>query len=278
MEVDENDDVHLVGVAIGEGVRSGDGVAAEGGDERVRHRSHSPPAPPRRLRVGRDTERPSDVRRPTVTGLYKPMVVAGREVEDRLAARRLHDLANVAHDQRPPGQAAQIDGLEMGEERIVALDQQDRLPGLDLVALVKRPHFELVPTVLPAAVGKAPSRAELEHRDRLVDATQHRAVLLKHLHRDARVHAALFEQPFGEVEVRVGVVAVADLLDRQTEDRRIEPLAARRRRAHGAGMLGGASETLGTRQLRQGRARHRQLVARWLARAENTLEQTSGRL
>ena len=71
---------------------------------------------------------------------------------------------------------AEVDGLEVGEERVVALDRQHGLPRLDPVAVVERVHGERVPVV----------RAELQDRDRLVDAAEHRVVALEDLHHDAR--------------------------------------------------------------------------------------------
>ena len=147
-----------------------DRVAAVGRDQPVRHGPDAAAAPPRRLRVGRDADRPGDVRRPAVAGLHQPVVVAGGEVQDRLAPRGLDDLADVAHDQRAPRQAAEVDRLEVGEERVVALDRHHRLPRRDLVALVERADLERRPSRLtqrPSAAAAA--RALLEHRDRLVD-------------------------------------------------------------------------------------------------------------
>ena len=137
-EVDEHGHVHVAGVAVGELARGQRRVAAVGRDQRVRHRAHAAAAPPGGLRVRGDADRPGDVRRPAVAGLHQPVVVAGGEEQDRLAARRVHDGVDVAHDQRAAGQRAEVDGLEVGELRVVALDRQHRLPGRDLVALVQR--------------------------------------------------------------------------------------------------------------------------------------------
>ena len=129
--------------ALRERARRGDRVAAVRRDQAVRDRADAAAAPPRRLRVGRDADRARDVRGPAVAGLHEPVVVARREEQDRLAARRLDDVADVAHDQRAAREAAEEDRLEVGEQRVVALDRQDRLVRRDRVALVERGDLEL---------------------------------------------------------------------------------------------------------------------------------------
>ena len=104
--------------------------------------------------------------------------------------------------------------LEVGEQRVVALDRHHRLPRLDAVAVVERVHRELVPVV----------RAELEDRDRLVHAAEMRIPLLEHLHHDARMATVLQQRRARMVEVRIGVVALAHLLDGQIEHFGREPL------------------------------------------------------
>jgi hypothetical protein len=54
-----------------------------------------------------------------------------------LAARGPQHLDDVRRDQRPPGEDAQVHGLEVGEVRVVALDQQHGLVWCDLVAVVE---------------------------------------------------------------------------------------------------------------------------------------------
>jgi hypothetical protein len=142
--------------------------------------------------------------------------MAGREEEDGLAVRRLDHRLDVAHDQRASRQAPQVHRLEMGEQPVVALDGHDRLVGLDGVALVQGADLELLPAVLPAAGEVAPG-AQLEHGDRLVDAAEDRVVLLEDLHAHARAMALELEQVAGEVEVLIGVVALAHALDGQAE-------------------------------------------------------------
>src|SRR4051794_591954 len=182
------------------------------------------PAPPRRLRIGRDADRAGHVRRPAVPGLHEPVVVTGGKEEDGLAGRGLDDRGDVAHDQRSARQASEVDRLQMREQRVVALDREDRLPRLDAVALVERMDDEVAPAVLPAAVSRPPARALPEHRDRLVDAAEDRLLLLEHLHQDARVTPLLDEELLREVEVLIRVIAVADALHRQAEDGRLQAL------------------------------------------------------
>jgi hypothetical protein len=84
---------------------------------------------------------------------------------------------------------------------------------------VERPDLEAVPAVDPLVALVVPG-ALLEHRDRLVDAAEDRLLALEDLHQHARVMAVGLQQRLREVEVRVGVVPVADLLHRKAEDGR----------------------------------------------------------
>ena len=99
---------------LDEAPRRQHGVAAVGRDQAVGHGAHAAAAPPRGLRVGRDADRAGDVGGVAVAGLHAVVVVAGREVEDRLAARRAHDLAHVARDQRAARERAQVDASRGG--------------------------------------------------------------------------------------------------------------------------------------------------------------------
>ena len=200
-----------------ERARRRDRVAAVGRDQRVRDRAHPAAAPPRGLRVGGDADRARDVRGPAVARLHEPVVVAGGEVQDRLAAGGVDDLAHVAHDERAPRHAAEVDRLEVGEQRVVALDRHHGLPRRDLVALVQRVDLDRVPAVLPRAVGPAAAGALAQHRDRLVDPAEDRVLALEDLHQHARVVAVDLERRLRVVEVDVGVVALADLLDGKAE-------------------------------------------------------------
>ena len=93
-------------------------------------------APPARVGVGRHADRAGLVGRPPVARLHEPVVVAGGEEEDRLARRRLDDGADVAHHERAARQGAEVHGLEVGEEGVVALDRHDGLVRRDRVGLV----------------------------------------------------------------------------------------------------------------------------------------------
>ena len=185
----------------------------------MRHGADAAAAPPGRLRVGGDPDlgadhRAGDVGGVAVAGLHAVVVVARRHEDDRLAVRRLDDAGGVGRDQRPPGQHAEVDGLEVGEERVVALDRHHGLPRLDPVAVVERVHGQRVPVV----------GAELEDRDRLVDAAEHRLVALEDLHHDARMALVAKQRLARVVEVGVGVVALPHLLDGEVEDLGREPL------------------------------------------------------
>ena len=114
------------------------GVARVRGDEAVGDGAHALAAPPRRLGVGRHADGAGDVRRPPVAGLDLPVVEAGGEVEDRLAAGGGDDVADVAADEGAAGEHAEVERLERREQAVVAADGEDRLPRLDLVA-VDRP-------------------------------------------------------------------------------------------------------------------------------------------
>ena len=69
----------------------------------------------------------------------------------------------------------------------------------------------------PSRRRQAAPGALLEHGDRLVDAAEDRLLLLEDLHEDARVVALEIEQVARQVEVLVGVVALAHALDGQAE-------------------------------------------------------------
>ena len=152
---------------------------------------------------------PGHVRRPAVAGLHQPVVVAGGEEEDRLAARRLHHLADVAHDQAcgaPGSRGRRSPGGRTGCSR-------PRSSAPSRTARSRRPRSSAwtsssPPAGLPARRRVAAPRALLQDRDRLVDPAQQRALaLLEDLHQDLRVVAVLLEQRLGVVEVGVGVVA-----------------------------------------------------------------------
>ena len=230
LEVDEHGDVHLLRVAPGEGGRAGHRVAAVGGDERVRHGADPAPAPPGGLRVRADADRARHVGGPAVPGLHEPVVVARGEEEDLLAPRGPDHGVHVAHDEGASGQAAEVDRLQVREQRIVARDRHDRLVRLDAVALVQRPDLELVPGRRALPAGRAAPGALLQDRDRLVDAAQDRALLLEDLHEDLRTAALRLEQVARQVEVLVGVVAGPELVHREAEDAGVQAVAHGRHR------------------------------------------------
>ena len=192
-------------------------VAAVRRDERVRDGADAPAAPPRRLRVGGDADLRAehgscDVRGVAVARLDAVVVVPRGHEDDRLAVRRLDDASRVRRDQRTAGERPEDDRLEVGERRVVALDRHHGLPRLEAVAVAERVDGQAGPVV----------RAELEDRERLVHAAEHRLLALEDLHDDPRMAAVVEQRGAGVVEVRVAVVAVSHLLDREVEDRRVE--------------------------------------------------------
>ena len=187
----------------GEGPGGGHCVPAVGRDERVRHRPDPPAAPPRGLGVRGDPDGPGHVRRPAVARLHEPVIVAGREVEDGLAVGRVDHLADVAHDERAPCQAAEVDGFQVREEGVVAFHGHNRLPRLDRIPLVQGTDLDLVPAVAPPAPRLQAARAPAQHGDRLVDAPENRGLALEDLHEDARMVILGFEQGARVREVRV---------------------------------------------------------------------------
>ena len=134
--VHQRRDVDLRVVEVGEGRGGRDGVAAVGGDQGVRHGADALAAPPRGLRVGADADGAGDVRGVPVAGLHPVVVEARREEEDRLAAGGVDHAAHVGADERAPRERAEVHRLEVGEEAVVALDGEHRLPGGELVAVV----------------------------------------------------------------------------------------------------------------------------------------------
>ena len=159
---------------------------------------------------------PGDVGGVAVAGLHAVMVVSRRHEDDRLPVRGAEHALRVGRDQGAPREDAEVHGLEVGEQRVVALDRHHRLPRLDRVPVVEREDVEGIPVV----------RAELEDRDRLVHPAEHRRAALEHLHHDVRVAAVCEQRGARVVEVGVRVVALPHLLDREVEHARIEPLVA----------------------------------------------------
>ena len=186
----------------------------------MRDRADADAAPPGRLSIRGDADlacraRARDVGGVAVTGLHPMVVVAGRHEDDRLPVRRPEHALRVGGDECAPREHAEVDGLEVREERVVALDRHHGLPRLDPVAVVQRPDVESVPVV----------RAELQDRDRLVHPAEH-GVCAGNLHHDAGVAAVGEQRRAGVVEVRVGVVALPHLLHGEIEHVGVEPLGA----------------------------------------------------
>ena len=143
------------------------------------------------------------------------VIVTRRHEDDRLAVRGLDHLGDIRRDARASREHAEVDGLEMREQRVVALDHHHGLPRLDPVAVVQRVHGQLIPV----------AGAELEDRDRFVDTAEHRAPPLEDLHQHARMAPVGEKRRAGVVEVRVRVVAAGHPLGRKVEDLRREPFA-----------------------------------------------------
>ena len=87
------------------------------------------------------------------------------------------------------------------------------ITGLVAVGAVSAGALGASGTLAEAAGGVTAAGALLEHGDRLVDAPEHRPLLLEDLHRHPRMSLVLLEQLLREVEIGVGVVAVPDPLD-----------------------------------------------------------------
>src|SRR5258706_63338 len=81
----------------------------------------------------------------TPPGLNQAVVGPGREEHHLLWPRRFHDAAGVGPDLGAAGENTQVEGLEVGERIVRALDEEHGLPRRDLVAVVQRIHLELRP-------------------------------------------------------------------------------------------------------------------------------------
>src|SRR5580765_5823030 len=98
----------------------------------MRNRANPLAAPPGRLLVRGHTDRRADdltrhIGRVAVSGLDAMMIVARGHEDDLLAPRRLEHTDDVRRDQRPAREHSEVRGLEMREERVVALDVHHRL-------------------------------------------------------------------------------------------------------------------------------------------------------
>ncbi len=135
------------------------------------------------------------------------------------------DVARVRCNARATREYSEVGRFEMCEQRVIAFDRQDRFERVDLVAVVQRAHVELVPGFLPG-LAVLPAAAQPQDRERFIDAAQHRAVTLEHLHPHALTAAVAFQNFARTIKVRVGIIAGAHLFDGKIEDARIQALSA----------------------------------------------------
>jgi len=117
----------------------------------VRDGAHALAPPPRGLGVRGDPDGAGDVGCVTVARLHTVVIEAGGKEEDGLAARSFHDVAHVRGHQGAPREHAEVHGLQMGEEAVVALDGEHGLPGSEPVTVAQGPHGELGPSGHPLA-------------------------------------------------------------------------------------------------------------------------------
>src|SRR6202011_5351053 len=109
---------------------------------------------------------------------------------------------------------------EPGVEGVVPLDGHHGFPGRHLVAVVEGVHAQLAEIL----------GAELEDGDRLIHAANYRLLLLEDLHEGVRMAIVRAQDVDRAIEVDVAVIAFANSLDWESEDRRLQPLAALDRR------------------------------------------------
>jgi len=148
-----------------------------------------------------------------VAGLHQPVVVPRGEEHHLLGPRGVDDATRVGPDLGAPGEHAQVERLQVGERVVRPLDEEHRLPRLDLVAVIQGVHLELVPL----------GGAQLEDGDRLVDAAEKGVRFAEHLHGHAGAMAVLEEQLPRSDEVLIRVVPLPHALDGEVEDRGMEP-------------------------------------------------------
>ena len=240
VEVDQDDDVRLVADDRREALRRLDGVAAVGRDQPVRHRAVALAAPPRGLRVRRHADGAGDVRRVAVAGLHAVVVVARREVHDRLA--RAPPRRPRARSWPPACAAPGCPGTPSPGGRTARSRPRWRdavSQGSMASPSSSARTVEVVPAGTHAPSGAVAARALAQDGDGLVHAAEHRPLLLEHLHQHARVVPVDLQDALGEVEVRVRVVALPDLVDGQVEDLRGQPRAGRHVRGGSRAKAGG---------------------------------------
>ena len=112
--------------------------------------------------------------------------------------------------------------FQMREGAVVAFDRQHRFVRRDAVAVVERVHPQILPAVDPAAVCGVISGAEPQNRQGFVDAAEHGGAALEDLHANARMVSVGPHDVASAVEIGVGIVAVAHLLNRQVKNCRIQ--------------------------------------------------------
>ena len=112
---------------------------------------------------------------------------------------------------------------------------------LDRVALVERLDLERVEARHPDAVRPSMAGADLEHRDRLVDAAKQRRLLLEDLHEHVRVAILRLEQLLRRGEV--GVAGSSPPRIRPTG--RLKTAGSRRLRRSGRASFSMAPESSG---------------------------------
>ena len=203
-------------------LRGRDRVAAVGRDQRVRHGADAAAAPPRRLRVGRHADRARHVRGPAVARLHEPVVVARREEQDLLAARR----------PRPPrGRcASRASGAPCSPGRRSrggrTAGSRPRSSSRSRTARSRRPRSS-------ACTSSASQSSAHSFRTAIASSIppSTECFFWKTCITTRACLSSRLEQLLREVEVGVRVVARPDAVDGQAEDVRREALARHRRQA-----------------------------------------------
>ena len=161
--------------------------------------------------VGGNADRATDVRRVARSGLRFVSLVARSEHDHRLAVRGRDDVAGVRGDARSLRERPEIEGFEVRELGVLALDVHDRLASLRDLAVVERRDVKLMP-------GRHPERCKLPRdledlaRDRLIGGPVQRG----------KKSPSRVEPPLGAevaVEERVGARAVAVMTGAHVQDR-----------------------------------------------------------
>ena len=146
------------------------------------------------------------------------MIAPRAEIVDGLRARGVHERAHVRADAGPPGERAEDQRLEGGERGIVAFHEQHGVPRVHAVALVQGVHVERGEVVA----------AQLQQRNRFVDAAEPPAALRRHLPGDACLPPVGAQRGACPVEVHVAELAGADALYGEVEERGVDPPSSSR--------------------------------------------------